>query len=198
MNESDSKPPLCSWCQEFYVNCNDLCSGCNLGKQTGYEKHQVKDVKRLFYQAKSDDIENKKKMMDEKVYVRFLDEDIFTNILSAIKKMSINLTPKVLHKILQDIMPEDTPFSWEQAKKLFSLLDFRTVSSSGQQVSNKFDYECVLCERVIDYWNIDGKLMPVGYCYHGQKEVPTSIGEIQMPILHPNRLAVGSNFTEDE
>ena len=40
MNQNEVKAKLCDWCEEFYANDDNLCSGCQLAKEKGYEKYQ--------------------------------------------------------------------------------------------------------------------------------------------------------------
>jgi hypothetical protein len=172
----ESKAKLCDWCQEYYA-IYDLCSGCQLAKEKGYTQHQKKEIRNIFYQMRSEELVNKKMMLDKDVHYLFIDDKDFKKLYSSLNKMAPNLTPRILHNCLIGMMPEKRYFSWQQVKKIFGLLHFLPRKNGD---TNKFEYEVVLCQRVADYWNIEHNVMPVGECYFGSR-MPTSIGEI---VLH--------------
>lgn len=152
----------CNWCEKFEGHSDGLCSWCHEAKLNGKTHRDLESI----ILAKRHELENKQKSLEEdlekKLGNSIVSERLFKMCLKITTSSRNSITPEKLHRLLYDILSHNKAFlSWKQALTLYNCLH---LAKYCDDMKNKLQH--VLCSKVIDYWNIDVKLMPTGNCYY--------------------------------
>ena len=159
----------CIWCLTYYKVYEDLCSMCYLGKQNGFCKMNWQNIGPYVMDLRQKELDAKFAKLDDEVIKMgvCLDEAEYKDIYDTIKMLCVelgcNMRPRLVHNLLIGMMPHQKYFTWHQATQLFKLFTFKT--SGKYNISDKEQYELVLCCRVKNNWRIT-ELMSTGLCYY--------------------------------
>jgi hypothetical protein len=173
---------LCEWCNRYYGSqvYENLCSACYRGKLEGdigyHPENQLLRIQR--------EQQLKKNAFAEEVNKYVINDNQFQGLMNFMKRyVTTQMDPNwnsyekatAIHNAMNqfgvDTGIENVVLSASQAHQLYPLL--RAVCESWR-------IEHVLCARVVDKWNIDFNLMPVGECYYSRSP-PRSVTEVISP-----------------
>jgi len=183
---------LCDWCTYYYSNdtclekCNNLCehlklcSWCNDGKKKGYTKADKNKITEMKYQERRD----KQKKIEEEIYEslksKIIDYGIFIGVKKMVDKISNATSPDEMNSYFFDILNKHNKyFSYSQGLELY-----KSINPYDQELQKK--YQHIICSKILDYWNIDDKEMPEGYCYYSfVVGKPYHCGDVKYPKKIP-------------